>query len=176
MPDKKMSNTPLGFALDFEVNGVSLYLKLARKTQNPFGKKLFYTLAAEEIEHAQKIDSVSNEISGLADWGSLSSAKAAGIESSLKEFFGKTEKDELRNNVDNLEGYETAMQMEKKGFEAYTRFFNEATDKKEKEFYKYLIAQEKEHLDALANVYSYLTQTGDWLREEESKVWNWMNM
>ncbi len=68
------------------------------------------------------------------------------------------------------------MEMEKKGIKAYNDFLNQTDNEAEKKFFVRLIEEEKKHLEALENVYSYITATGDWLKDEESKTWNWMNI
>jgi rubrerythrin len=67
------------------------------------------------------------------------------------------------------------MEMEKKGYETYAKFLKEAKTEEEKAFFKWILNEEGEHLAAIANVYAYLTGTGGWLEEDESKTWNWMN-
>ena len=167
-----MDNSALKFVLDFEAKGVEAYLKLAAKTENRLGKKLFYSLAAEEIEHARKADEFYESISARPGF---KPAEAEPLENVIKDFFQKMEKVDLKKGGENIEGYELAMDLERKGYSAYENFLKKAASEDEKKFFEWILGQEKEHLSAIANVYSYLTGTGDWLQEDESKVWNWMN-
>ena len=74
-----------------------------------------------------------------------------------------------------MAGYELALKMEREGYAAYQEFLKNAATAEEKEFFSFLVAQEKQHIDAIANVYAYLTGSEDWLQNDESKTWNWMN-
>ncbi len=168
-------NDALKFVLDFEKKGVDMYMELAAKTDNPLGKKLFYSLGGEEIEHARKADETYSGFGSKEDF-TLKPIDAPSIETVLKDFFKKLGKAKLKENKEGIEGYELAMDMERKGYETYDNFLKNAKTEAEKSFFKWILKQESEHISAIANVYSYLTGTGDWLEEEESKTWNWMNL
>ncbi|MCM8814619.1 MAG: ferritin family protein [Candidatus Omnitrophica bacterium] len=165
-----MENSLKDFAINFEVKGVNLYLELAKKTSNMLGKRLFYSLAEQEVQHASLFDemvcvsSIEKPLSHIKD-----------IESELKEFWKNAEKSEIRKYDTHFSGYELAIEMELKAISSYRSFLSESKDEREKEFLKLIIEEEKKHLEALRNVQYYLTQTADWISGEESKTWNWMN-
>lgn len=166
----------LEFALDFEIKGTLLYLKLAKKTKNILGKRLFYSLASQEIDHAKKVDEIYEMIKKNKGWEASPSGNLPTVESIFRDFFKKSEKIDFKKDSENMSGYKVAMEMEEKGYKAYGNFFNGAASIPEKNFFKQLMVQEKEHLDSLRNVYYYLTNTGDWFREDESRIWSWMNI
>lgn len=167
---------PLEFALEFEQKGVALYLRLAAETSNELGKKLFYTLAGDEVQHARKIDSMFGELKKKNGAAGLDTVTLPGVTELIKTFFAAADTAYLKKNVGNIEAYEIAMKMEREGYATYQEFSAMATSSQEKEFFNYLLSQEKEHIDAIANVYAYLTDIGDWLQEDESRTWNWMNI
>ena len=166
----------LEFALDFEINGTILYLKLAKKTKNILIKQLFYSLASQEIDHAKRVDEIYEMVKENKEWEVLGERNLSSIEITLKDFFRKAKKINLKRDTENLSGYKIAMEMEEKGYNAYNNFYNNSKNESEKKFFKQLMEQEKEHLDSLRNVYYYLTKTGDWFQEDESKIWSWMNI
>lgn len=167
---------PIEFALDFERKGTIIYLDLAKGTKNLLGKRLFYSLAKQEVDHAKRADEIQQMINSAKGAGIDYTSQLPPVEKELKDFFQKAKKINLLKDADNLSGYKLAMEMERKGYKAYTEFCDNAANKDEERFFEYLIQEEKTHLDSLANVYYYLTKTGDWLDEEESRVWNWMNL
>ena len=166
----------LEFALDFEINGTVLYLKLAKKTKNILIKQLFYSLASQEIAHAKRVDEIYEMVKENKGWEVIDGRNLSPIEFVLKDFFRKAKKINLKRDTENLSGYKIAMEMEEKGYNAYNNFYNNSKNESEKKFFKQLMEQEKEHLDSLRNVYYYLTETGDWFQENESKIWSWMNI
>ncbi|OGS44292.1 MAG: hypothetical protein A2539_02240 [Elusimicrobia bacterium RIFOXYD2_FULL_34_15] len=166
----------LEFALNFEAKGTALYLKLAKNTKNIISKQLFYSLASQEVDHAKKADEI-YEVLGKGEKNkNVLSKILPSVELSLKEFFLKAKNIDLKKDIQNIKGYELAMEMEIKGYNVYKNFSKDANNVLESNFFEKLMAQEKEHLDSLRNVYYYLTDTGDWFEEEESKVWSWMNI
>ncbi|MCX7706341.1 MAG: ferritin family protein [bacterium] len=167
MADKSLKE----FAISFETKGVNLYLSLAAKTTNPLGKKLFYSLAEQEVQHAALFDTGKYQLKK----GERVSGLIKDIESTLREFWEHAEKTEIKKDDTHFSGYELAMEMERQSISAYREFLLKSKDENEKEFLNWIIEEEKKHLEALRNVYYYLTETADWLQSEESKVWNWMN-
>ncbi|WP_066353804.1 ferritin family protein [Fervidicola ferrireducens] len=89
--------------------------------------------------------------------------------------FFQLEESERKMPLDHIEGYKLAIEMEKRGYEMYKKFYSEAESEGEKKFFEALMKEELEHLNSLDNVYRFLTGTEIWYSEEESKVWNWMN-
>lgn len=166
----------LEFALDFEIKGTKMYLDFAVKTKNLLGKQLFYSLAGQEIEHAKRVDEMYEQLKNNTSAAVLLPQSLPPVEQALKEFFLKAKKINLKKNTDNIQGYELAMEMERKGYKAYKGFYNNADNESEKKFFQQLMKEENGHLVSLQNVYFYLTKSGDWMQEDESKVWSWMNL
>ena len=170
-----MQKNTLQCALEVEQKGIEMYMTLAAQTENPLGKKLFYSLAVEEVEHARKIDFLSEDLKKKTGSSPLDSARLPDVSEVIKSFFINADKESLRGNVTNVAGYELALKMEREGYAAYQEFLKNAATAEEKEFFSFLVAREKQHIDAIANVYAYLTGSEDWLQNDESKTWNWMN-
>ncbi|MCM8820754.1 MAG: hypothetical protein NC932_02230 [Candidatus Omnitrophica bacterium] len=158
----------IGFAKEFEKNGAKFYIDKGLKAKNIITKKLLYTLAKQEIEHLEAIENF------IIKGQYVENGKDMDIETEMKYFFASLKrKDKLE---DRLHVYSMALEMEKKGYLQYEKFYKEADDEKEAKFFKFLMGEEKNHIDAIVNVYSYISDTGDWFQKEESKAWNWMNL
>jgi rubrerythrin len=167
--------SPLKIAHRMEIKGAEFYLDLAVKSVNALAKNLFYSLATREIEHARRIDDIYESINDNKSLKALSSAGTTSLEVEIKSFFKLMDKSKLRKQG-QLAGYKFAVEMEKESIKLYTGLYEKAQNKTQKEFYGMLVNEEREHYDALFNVYRYLTETGDWFQEEESRTWNWMNL
>jgi len=72
------------FALGFEKEGTSFYLDLASGTDNPLSKTLFYTLARQEIDHAERIEKF---YSGVFSGNVLDVSERNLVEKEVKSFF-----------------------------------------------------------------------------------------
>lgn len=161
-------------ALDFEKEGYEFYKKIAAEMQNPLAKRLFESLAEQENEHMKRIKEIYGSLNFDVDSNHFQ--KAASIEEELKKLFFELEESRRKMPLDHMEGYKLAMEMEKKGYNMYREFAQSAASESERKFFEALIQEEKEHLNSLDNVYRFLTETPTWYSEEESRVWNWMNM
>ncbi|MGI6595642.1 MAG: DUF2202 domain-containing protein [Elusimicrobia bacterium] len=159
----------INFAREFERDGAIFYIEMGMKADNIITKKLFYTITRQEIEHLEAIDSFI--INGLHRNYEDSGEK---VEIEMRDFFKKLKAKGVSES--HLQAYETAIDMEKRSYQLYERFYHEAKNDEERNFFNFLMSEEKKHLDAFVNVYSYLSDTDDWFQQEESKVWNWMNI
>ena len=168
----------LKVALDYENEGLDFYTKAAAGATNALSRRLFRTLAGQEIEHAKRIE----EIYSLLEQGkrlpSPEKLKKVGghveLEKDIKDFFKTVDKKSLRDDIGNVEAMKVALSIEKKSFDLYTELVNDARNASEREFLSALRKEEQQHIDALDNVYYYLTDPQMWLSSDESRVWNWM--
>jgi rubrerythrin len=171
-----MEENLLDFALKFEAESVKLYLSLAARTTNFLGKRLFYALAKQEVEHAESFDEIYREIAMKPTAVKLAlPSSSADIEQDIRQFFVGAGGMDFRSDAGNISAYELALQTEEKGYASYKKFLVSAEKPEEKEFLQSLMDQERKHMEAIRNVLAYITGTGDWFESEESKIWNWMN-
>ncbi len=154
-------------AMLFEKEIALFYLEEGVVPGNPLVQRLFLELAKQEIDHVLFIGS-SRHGGGISVGPS--------VEERMKAFFEGLPTSETRKHATNIEALETARRMEKDGLAMYRSFADEATDPDEKAFFSSLVAEEAKHLESVDNVLRYLTGTADWFAEDESRVWNWMNL
>lgn len=175
--DEKMLEW-LKVALDFENEGLLFYTKAASESSNVLSRRLFRTLAGQEIEHAKKIEEIYGLVEGGKELPPPERLKKIGahvdVEKDIREFFGTTDRGSLRKDMGNVEAMEMALAIEKKSYNLYSEQLKDATNASEEEFLKALRDEEKKHIDALDNVYYYLTDPEMWFSGDESRVWNWM--
>jgi len=168
----------LKVALNFENEGLLFYTKAASESSNVLSRRLFRTLAGQEIDHAKKIEEIYGLVEGGKELPPPEKLKKIGahvdVEKDIEEFFGTTDRESLRKDIGNVEAMEVALEIEKKSFNLYSERLKDTTNASEKEFLKALRDEEKKHIDALDNVYYYLTDPEMWFASDESRVWNWM--
>lgn len=165
----------LTVALNFEEKGQKFYLKTAAEVDHPVSRTLFQALADDEVRHAARIREIYAELSRGRSWPEPSLGAGHRLEPEIKAFFERHRKD-LNEKAAPLNGYEFAMKMERTGVELYTKFARESSDPGERAFFEALAGEERGHLAALENVHAFLTRPGDWLQEDESRRWSWMNL
>lgn len=155
-------------ALLFEQKGYNLYNRLALEAKNELSKKLFSSLAEQELYHI-------NSIKAFASNTEFKKIKFDPLEAEMKKIYKQLGKNMLGKDLSQTTGLEEAMQMEKEGYALYQKALTTAESKNDRIFLENLMAMEDEHYAALANLYYYYTSNDQWLSEDESKTWNWMN-
>lgn len=161
-------------ALEFEEEGYGFYKKISLEINQPLAKRLFESLAQQEKEHMERINKIYKEIQKGGDPEIEDDGESSQIENEVKKIFEALDETKRKAPLDHIEGYKLAMEMEKKGLNMYKKNEENSTGKL-KAFFNALKREEQQHLTALENVYFYLTKPGDWLAEDESRIWNWMN-
>jgi len=162
-----MSESARMKAMVFEKEIALFYLEEGVVPGNILVQRLFLELAKQEIDHVLFI----SEAMPAPGVPALPS-----IEEGIRSFFKRLPEAQVRTHATNVEALRTARQMEKNGLAMYRRFAEEAQDPGEKAFFTSLLQQEANHLESVDNVLRYLTGTADWFAEDETKVWNWMNL
>jgi rubrerythrin len=163
----------LNAALGLEQKGYEHYKEALGDAKNPLTKKLFSTLAEQELEHMNRIRELFEKDSKET---SHTTIPGQALEMIVKEVFEEFSKDDRSLwNVDVAQAYEHAMHLEQESIDMYSSFTEESANKSEKKFFEDLTEEEVKHLTALKNVYHYLSRTADWFETTESETWNWMN-
>mgnify|MGYP001593553354 CR=1 FL=1 len=169
-------DTALHRAYELEKKGMEFYIESAIKSKNALARRTLFSLAQEEIKHMMKVDEISFALDNTEKWPKITALVHGSIEESIKQFFNNTGKEFIDRDSEGAHIIEEAMEFEKNSYELYSELSKKSEPGQQREFYTELMNQEREHCDALDNVYYYLMNTGDWFEKEESRSWNWMNM
>jgi rubrerythrin len=150
-------------ALDMEKKGYEIYMGTAEKTQNPHVKKTFSYLAGEEINHIREIEEyIEKDKPGIELKGDTPEDVEKFFNTTIREFREKTELAE-----DDVKAYETALELEEKGYNFYKEQFEEAEDEQAKNFFRFLMEQENAHYELFQKDLEYLKDPAGFFGEEE---------
>jgi rubrerythrin len=152
-------------ALKMETDAIGFYRDAAEMTSHPAGKKMFLSIMEDEKRHIEMIQSLVNEME-------LTAEQIDPMEK-IKSVFEEL-KDEMIADIsateDELAALETAMKMEKEGFEFYRKVAEESPDPKSKELFERLVIEEERHYEVFSNTHSFLSDTGNWFMWEEHSI------
>ena len=161
----------LAAALSNEKRGRELYLQYARTVTSPISKRVFGELAKQELRH---IDDIKEFITSL-DVGPAMEVNVTDMVNNdswkqAKTFFGKLTKD-LKDRVepsdDDIKSHETAMEIEKAGYEYYQKAMEKTKKPEMKKFFAWLVEQEKAHYMLIKNALDFISNTEAWYAGEE---------
>lgn len=163
MSDEQMN--AIEIAMKMETDAVNFYRDAAELTDHPAGKKMFLSIMEDEKRHIEMLKNLVDDMELTAD----KIDPMDKIHSVFEEL-----KDEMTGGIkateDELEALETAMKMEKEGFEFYKKVAAESPDPKSRELFERLIVEEERHYDAFSNTLAFLSDTGNWYMWDEHGI------
>jgi rubrerythrin len=164
LPNEHISTlNALGSAIQSEIEGKELYLKMSHATGNAMGQKLFQNLAIEEDFHRQKFELIYKDIAAQKNWPDIVVEKRA---ETLKTVFSAPFKN-VKYSTSELEAVQKAMEMENKTRDFYLTQSKKATFPAEKKYYDELAAEERIHHTLLQDYYEYVQDPAQYFTIKE---------
>ena len=158
----------LEVALNNEMREREFYLKNAERTNNPAGKAMFQQIAAEELEHYERLKQLAEIWGKQQKWPETIplKVKETTVSTILKDMVKKASS-LPKGDEDDLKALETAINFEAKGFEFYTKLRDDCTDSVEKAFFNLLANIEHEHYISLKDTQELMTDPVSWYQIKE---------
>jgi len=153
----------LQIAIQMEIDGKEYYLKAGQDSTNEMGVKLFQSLAKAEGVHRQKFSEIYETIRNDKAWPMIIFPPDSGKD--IRTIFALAAEESASNikPLDTeLEAVQTAMGLENKTLDFYKGQEAKSSDTTEKDFYKALAAEEREHYLILLDYYEYLQDPAGW--------------
>ncbi len=155
-------------AIQMEIDGKEHYLKASRESSNELGKKLLQSLAEEEDHHRRKFEQIYKTIQIKNSWPAVDFQPDGGQK--LRTIFARAI-EKLESGAkpldSELDAVQLAMAMENKSMDFYSNRSEKAADNDEKEFYKLLSFEEREHHLILLDYFDYLKDPAGWFVRKE---------
>jgi rubrerythrin len=158
----------LEVALNNESRERDFYLKHAERTNNPFGKIMFESIAKDEDEHYQRILELHKKLKEEGKWPETIPLKVKGtdMKSILKRVVESVDTS-AKADTDDMEAVEIALDFEVRGENFYRELRDSVENPAEKEFYAVLASMEREHRLSLEDTLEYFKDPEGWYRTKE---------
>jgi rubrerythrin len=158
----------LKIAIDMENDGKECYQQASQQSGNEVGRKLLQSLALEEDTHRQKFVEMYQAMKKRKGWPAIGfrpdrSKRLRELLTVTCEVTGVN----VKAVATELDAINTAIDKEKKSYDFYNRQSQNATFDGERDFYRALAGEEREHELVLVNYYEYLTDPVDWFTRTE---------
>lgn len=152
----------LEFAMQMEKDGEMFYRQIAENTNNPGLKKIFETLAADEVAHYNTFKRVleSKDVN-VIESDVLSTAK--NIFAEMKE----TNSFDLSDETLQTDAYRKAMDAEEEAFTFYEKKAQETDDEVEKRVLMVFANEERRHYRLLENILEFVSRPDTWIEDGE---------
>jgi rubrerythrin len=167
MDDKERLNA-LEVALNNETREREFYLKNAERTKNPLGKTMFKQIAADELEHYERLKELHKKWEKQEKWPE--SVPLTINKTDIKNILLNTIKNvdkTAKADAGDLDAIKIAVDFEEKGTKFYKELRDASTDKQEKAFFDLLSMIEYEHFMSLRDTEEYLTSPDTWFIKAE---------
>jgi len=161
--------TILSDAINLEKNGLSSYLKLARRTNNITGKNMFIQLAIDEFDHQRILEKLYAELAHQNDWPVVEMPESE-FETFVPELTEKQVKIRGASGIAELEALTIASAFEQKAMNYYLEKASIVDNEKGKRFLLRLADMEKAHHTIIQAELDYITQTGFWFDIPEFRM------
>jgi rubrerythrin len=156
-------------SIQMEIDGKEFYLKAGGAATNKLGKNLLKRLAEEEDIHRKVFENIFNTIRADKAWPADQTYQPDAGQH-LRTIFGQAV-DEMDKNTkaipSEMDAIQTAMEMENKTYDFYTKRSAESNFDTEKRFYDAVAIQEKEHHRVLLDYYEFLKNPAAWYVDKE---------
>jgi len=161
-------------ALTMEEKGHDFYQTALKSCQNPAGVEIFRMLAQDEVHHTRIIQKIYAKVSGGSDYAAeLEEMERERKKSDLGAFFravADKHGSDIHAETSDLEALEIGLDFERKAVDFYTQHLAQATDPLEKRFLEEMVAEERSHVQLVADTKAYLENPADWFEEHEKPL------
>ncbi|HNS56461.1 MAG TPA: ferritin family protein [Smithellaceae bacterium] len=164
---KERLNT-LEVALKNEMREHEFYKQNAQRTKNPVGRAMFEQIAADELEHYERLQQLHDQWEKEGKWPETVPLKVndTAVGKIMKKFV-KEAKEAPATDADDLKAIQTAIEFEANAATYYALFRNKVTDPKEKAFFDLMANIEHEHYVSLKELEEFYIDPVGWFRRVE---------
>jgi len=158
----------LEIALRNEMNEHYFYLKNAARTANPVGRAMFEQIAAEELEHHERLKQLAESWKKDGKWPETVPLKVK--DTAVRAVFSRaaqTGGNQAAGDADDLKAVRTAIAFEARGAEFYAALRDQSVDPREKAFFGLLADIEHEHFASLKDTEEFFLDPAGWYRKTE---------
>ncbi len=150
------------FAMQMEKDGEAFYRQIAAATKNAGLRKIFSTLADEEVVHY-------NTFKKLFESGDAKAVESNAL-AKAKNIFVEMQKAgdfDLAAETPQTEAYRQAMEAEKAAYTFYEQKAGEMTAGAEKKILQAFAREERRHYRLLEHVLEFVSRPDSWLEDAE---------
>jgi len=155
----------LDIALKNEMNEHHFYLQNAERTANPVGKAMFAQIAAEELEHYERLKQLADIWKKDKKWPETLPLKVN--DTAVRSVFGRATPggEKTAGDDDDLKAVRKAIEFEAKGAQFYAGLRDQSADPKEKAFFELLANIEHEHFVSLKDTEEFFIDPAAWYQK-----------
>lgn len=145
-------------AYQIEVNGYTFYSMAADKAQKPAVQELFDKLARDETEHKAYLREVMRSVGERGAAAFQVDRRAPDLKPLMDNVFTDKFRAEAEGADFEMGVLSIGMQLESNAITYFSRAAGETSESEVKDFYEFLADWERQHLEALQNLFNAVRQ------------------
>lgn len=145
-------------AIKVENDGYHFYHIAAQKTQDPKGKRVFSSLAQDELDHGSMLKGLHQAVKDKGEFklGRKMEVKRKPAALSKSPIFSPEFKKKIKEDHFALSALRVGQLLERNSIQFYSRNAKKSKHRELKSLFNYLVEWEKDHLKALVEQENYL--------------------
>jgi rubrerythrin len=164
MPSSERARVMLKTALEMEERGKRFYQGALETCENALARDIFQKLFDEEVSHTARIERIYKGVARPEDW--LAEIEDVGPPpDDLSQYFAQLARSagsKIKKQSTDFEALEVAIDFERASLAYYEDCKKNAAEPLEKRFVERMIHEEKDHLETLLELRSYLADADAW--------------
>ena len=162
-------------ALTIEQEGEAFYREAAVTCGSPLAKHTFLYLAEQEAKHAEYFRLVYDALAQQQAWPARDAVDLSllPVPEAAQGIFARAQTEVETGGplcVELHEMYEVALEKERHSLALYQQQAAETERADQREFFEFLVAQERGHLELLANTQKFLDDPAHWYFDQEQWI------
>jgi len=155
-------------AIELEKDGHKFFMDAASKTENELGKKMFQTLAKDEIKHLETFQKMFDTMTGTGAWRNI--VKNIVTIGKVPAFEEVSKKSPAKDTESDLGALRTALDIEREAMEFFDKAIQETDDPLAKKIFSEIRKQEEYHYDLIQAQLDYVSRSGFWFDIAEFRM------
>jgi rubrerythrin len=155
------------FALKTEHDGHDFYEMAVKNTSHKLARAAFEILAREELRHVALIEGLSKQLGGEGGEVDVEEVSLEALKSDVKTIYGAAAKETTEGEMDPVEAYDKAIELEKRITSTYADYVKECEDEGARRLFGVLYNEEEHHLSLLKDMHAYLTRPDEWFIDRD---------
>jgi rubrerythrin len=148
----------VGKAYQIESDGYTFYSMTAERAQKPAVQELFAKLASDEVQHQAFLRSIAKTYAEQGTGAFRLDARTPDTRALLSQVFTGRFREQAAGAQFELAVLSIGMTLETNAIKYFSTAAGQSSDKEVKEFYQFLADWEKQHYDALQNLFNLVRE------------------
>jgi rubrerythrin len=145
-------------AYQIETDGYTFYSMTAERAQKPAVQELFAKLASDEVQHQAFLRSVAKNYADKGTQAFHLDLKAPDVRSVMSQVFTGQFREQAAGAQFELAVLSIGMTLETNAIKYFSTSAGQSSDSEVKQFYQFLADWEKQHYDALQNLFNMVRE------------------